>query len=90
KSREWRYEEEYRVILHGEARQAALFRSVSLSFIDGVIFGTRAPAALIEAALTFQGIRPDFKVEQVTSTSGGYEMATNALSPNVWPMGGIL
>ncbi|WP_032992393.1 DUF2971 domain-containing protein [Rhizobium leguminosarum] len=90
KSREWRYEEEYRVVLHGDARQAAIFRSVSSSFIDGVIFGTRAPTALIEAALTLQETRPEFQVEQVTSKASGYEMATNALSPNVWPMSGIL
>ncbi|WP_165419700.1 DUF2971 domain-containing protein [Rhizobium leguminosarum] len=90
KSREWHYEKEYRVILHGDARQAALSRSVSSTFIDGVIFGTRAPTALIAAALALQSTRPDFRVEQVTSTADGYAMAITRLSPNAWPMSVIL
>lgn len=90
KSNEWQYEGEYRVVFLGEAGKNGLYRTIDPKLIDGVIFGTRAKRALIDKALALQEVRPDFRVEQVVSDAGSYNMKTMPLFANVWSMAGML
>jgi hypothetical protein len=90
KSREWRHEGEYRVILGGCTGKEALYRSVDPSLIEGIIFGTRTPPALIDKALALQTVRPEFTVEQVTSAIDSYGIATTGVVAGVRAMTGML
>jgi hypothetical protein len=90
KSTEWAYEEEYRVILSGLPRREALFPTIDPGLIDGVILGSRAPEALIRNAEILRAQRPAFTLEQVSSTSGTYELVASPVEDHLRKAGAFL
>jgi hypothetical protein len=83
KSPEWSYEAEHRVLMHGPAGARAIFQSVNPDLIAGVIFGARAPEALIQKATALRSSRHGFTVEQVSSRPGRFDLVARTVDPNV-------
>ena len=79
KSREWAYEEEYRVALSGPPQEEALYRTIRPDLIDGVILGARAPESLILRAIDHRLRHPDFSVDQASSRGGEFRLIASRL-----------
>lgn len=90
KSPEWSYEAEHRLLMHGPARERAIFRSVDPNLIGGVIFGARAPKALIQKATELQSSRFGFTVDQVSSRPDTFDLIARTLEPNVQSLSDFL
>lgn len=82
KSREWSYEGEYRVLMHGPAGDLATFAKIDPALISGVILGSRASESLIQKAFAEQQRRPGFTVEQLGSTGGSYSLNATPMDVN--------
>lgn len=90
KSEEWAYEREFRLIRLGLPRKSALYERIDPHLVAGVILGTRASQALINKALATQQSRPDFTVQQVTSTRGTYVLDVDNVEQKISRYGHML
>lgn len=83
KSKEWAYEEEYRVICHGPAGAKAIFEKVDPDQIAGVILGARVSSELEAKAMAVQNSRKAFSVERVTAKSGEFQLSSYPVDEKV-------
>ncbi|WP_171211965.1 DUF2971 domain-containing protein [Ruegeria sp. HKCCA5426] len=83
KSKEWAYEEEYRVIFHGPAGANAIFEKIDPEQVAGVILGARASAELEAKAMAVQKSRKAFSVERVTAKPGEFQLTSYLVDEKV-------
>lgn len=83
KSSDWAYEKEYRILVHDELKEKAVFETIDATLISGVILGARVSPALREKALAMQDARNDFTAKQVSASStDSYKLEAQPIVPN--------
>lgn len=90
KSTAWAYEGEVRVALIGPPGREALYPTIDLHLLKGVILGARATPALINRALAHQAATPGFVVRQITSDLDTYALGAIDVVKDVWRLEPIL
>lgn len=90
KSREWAYEEEYRVVFSGPVGRPALYPAIDPELIDGVILGARTPETVIQKAQALRARRSGFSIQRASSAPDSYALVATEHEDRVRTMGQIL